>query len=145
MKQPLPSTIDFWKQLVLASSDLMATIEDALLSNGLPPLSWYDALLEVEKAGSAGVRPFELQERLLLPQSGTSRLLQRMEQAGYIARLDCKADGRGYVVVVTKEGKATRRRMWPIYADVLIDGIETRLSDDRIEDLTDALKKTRGV
>ena len=48
---------------------------------GHPPLAWYDALLEIEKAGPDGLRPFELRKLLLLPQYGTSRLLDRMVTA----------------------------------------------------------------
>ena len=67
-----------------------------LKSAGLPALEWYDVLLEIERAGP--LRPRDLQSRLLLAQSNLSRLLDRMERAGLIARGDCEQDGRGLVV-----------------------------------------------
>ena len=143
MKQPLPSTIAFWTHLVSTGMDILAAIEDALKAKGLPPLAWYDALLEIENAGADGVRPFALQERLLLPQSGMSRLLQRLEKADYIKRLDCEADGRGFVVVITSQGKAIRRRMWPVYAETLINRIEVRLSPKQAQEIADALLNMR--
>ena len=50
-------------------------VEARLKAADLPPLGWYDVLLELEKAGEAGLRPFELQARLLLPQYGVSPTL----------------------------------------------------------------------
>ena len=90
----------------------------ALKAEGLPPLGWYDVLWETEKATN-GIRPLTLQDRLLLPQYGLSRLVERMVKAGLVARLDCETDGRGQVLVLTEEGRMTRGRMWPVYASAL--------------------------
>ncbi len=63
MTQPKPQTIAAWTSLVSANRILIGNIEYALKSEGLPKLSWYDALLEIEKADGSGIRPFELKER----------------------------------------------------------------------------------
>ena len=43
-----------WARLVKAQQMALASIESALKSAGLPPLAWYDALLELERAGERG-------------------------------------------------------------------------------------------
>jgi len=144
MAKPLPSTLALWTRLMSASAEILAAVEAALKAKGLPPLGWYDALLEIEKAGADGVRPFELKERLLLPQSGMSRLLDRLAAASYVIRLDCPEDGRGYVVAITAEGRAVRRRMWPVYAETLVARVETRLSPEEADAVTRALDRLRG-
>ncbi len=122
------NTVAVWIKLIHASDHALSRIETALSDAGLPALSWYDALLEIEKAGKGGLRPYALKERLLLPQYGTSRLLGRIEQAGYIQRVACDGDGRGHVVQITDAGIALRKRMWPIYQQSLIDIFEGQIN-----------------
>ena len=77
----------------------MSRVESALKAADLPPLAWYEVLVELERAGAYGVRPFALEEALQLPQYGLSRLLARMEAAGLVLRGSCPGDGRGQMVV----------------------------------------------
>lgn len=125
---PTPDTIAAWTRLVTASRVLVERVEAVLKASGLPPLGWYDALWELERA-EAGLRPFELQERLLLPQYGTSRLMDRLVQAGLVERLPVEEDGRGQVVRITAEGRETRCRMWPVYAAELCTLVEAPLRE----------------
>lgn len=135
---PAAETIAAWTRLVIASRVLLERIEAALKAKGLPPLGWYDALWELERA-EAGLRPFELQERLLLPQYGMSRLLDRLVQAGLVERLPVEADGRGQVVRITAEGCATRGRMWPVYAAELCALVEAPLREGEAASLAASL------
>jgi len=143
MSDPDPSTVAAWTRLVSVSGALVARVEAALKAEGLPPLGWYDALLELERAGDAGLRPFALEARLLLPQYGTSRLLRRLQEAGYVARAPCREDARGHVVVITAEGKAVRARMWPVYAAALDGLIAARLDTGERERLAALLERLR--
>ncbi|MFC4352908.1 MarR family winged helix-turn-helix transcriptional regulator [Fodinicurvata halophila] len=144
MTKVRPDTIAAWTSLVSVSGALLERIEEALKSAGLPPLSWYDALLEIEKAEPDGLRPFELKERLLLPQYSTSRLLARIEKAGMIERQSCEDDGRGQVIVLTEAGRTTRQRMWPVYAEQLSHLIEERLPAGERQQLADLLGKLKA-
>jgi DNA-binding MarR family transcriptional regulator len=125
---PDDSTVALWVRLMRASSAVLDAIEGRLKAEGLPPLGWYDVLLEVERAGDDGLRPMALEERLLLPQYGTSRLLKRLEEAGLTVRAPCPEDGRGFRVTITEAGRQMRRRMWPVYAGVLQARIGDRFS-----------------
>ncbi len=137
-----PNTMAAWVSLIRASERAVSQVEAVLKYQNLPPLSWYDALIEVEKSGATGVRPYELRERLLMPQYGTSRLLARIEKAGYIQRVPCSMDGRGHVVKITNEGKAVRKRMWPIYSNCIKNMVETNLTHlqaDALRSLVDCV------
>lgn len=137
-KTPTPDTIAAWTRLVTANRVLLERIEAAMKAAGLPPLGWYDAMWELERA-EGGLRPFELQERLLLPQYGMSRLLDRLVQAGLVERLACADDGRGQVVRLTAEGQAMRARMWPVYANELRALVEAPLRDGEAASLAASL------
>jgi DNA-binding MarR family transcriptional regulator len=136
--QPQPQTIAAWIRLITASRVLLDRIEAALKSQGLPPLGWYDALWELEQA-EAGLRPFELQERLLLPQYGMSRLLDRLVSAELVERLAVEEDGRGQRVRISAKGREVRGRMWPVYAGELCRLVEAPLRDGEAEALEASL------
>jgi len=103
-----------WAVLLTAQAALVERIEAALAAAGLPPLAWYDALWELEKAGGR-LRMIELARRVVLSKSNLSRLADRLEDAGLVARQDAADDGRGYDLVLTRAGRTMRRKMWPVY------------------------------
>ncbi len=142
MSQPLTeTTFRAWLRLLRAQQVAMTGVEAALKQAGLPPLSWYDALLELEHAGDEGMRPSELEKELMLPQYGLSRLLDRIEAESYLKRKPLPGDRRGQVVVITEAGRTLRRRMWPVYAEAVATAFGTALSDDEAAMLDRLLAK----
>lgn len=129
--------------LVSTARELVELAEAELKDAGLPPLSWYDALLEIDNADPDGIRPFILRQRLLLPQYGTSRLLDRLARAGLIERRICDEDGRGQVIYITQEGRKTRANMWPIYARMLTRQVEEKLTKQEAAQLAGLLDKIK--
>ena len=139
IEEPCESAVRAWARLMRAHQAAFGHVEGALKAAGLPPLAWYDVLLELERAGDCGLRPFALERELLLPQYGLSRLLARMEEAGLVERRNCPSDGRGQMVVITEAGRATRRAMWPVYARALHEAVGCRLSPAESDGLADLL------
>jgi DNA-binding MarR family transcriptional regulator len=138
MKSPDPSTVTAWARLMKAQAKALASVETSLKAAHLPPLAWYDVLLELERT-SEGIRPFELQAELLLPQYSMSRLLDRMEAAGYVRRVSCNDDGRGQLLFVTSEGADIRKQMWAVYGPVIQNAISDKLSPPDVRKLADLL------
>ena len=87
-----------------AQRQALAAIEQALSAAKLPALAWYDVLLELERAGGS-LRPFELERAMLLAQYNLSRLIERLEKAGYVERRTCANDRRGQVIAIIPAGK----------------------------------------
>ena len=128
-----------WVQLIRAHRSALCSVEKALRAADLPPLEWYDVLLELERGGK--LRPRDLQDRLLLAQYNLSRLLDRMEVDGLVEREKCSEDGRCQRIHATKAGEALRKRMWPIYADAIRTAVELRLTKAQAGQLADLLGK----
>jgi DNA-binding MarR family transcriptional regulator len=105
-----------WLALLIAHATLLETIEKRLADAKLPPLAWYDVLWELEKAAGGRLRMHELAQRVVLSRSNLTRLADRLEAAGLIAREACADDRRGAYCVLSAPGRAMRRRMWPVYA-----------------------------
>jgi DNA-binding MarR family transcriptional regulator len=140
-KEPSKAAVAAWTRLVRGHAVAMDTVEASLKRAGFPALSWYDVLLELDRAGEDGLRPFELERLLLLPQYGLSRLLDRIEAKGYLARRSCETDGRGQVVVITRNGRDIRRRMWPVYAAGIEAAVSDKLSESEMATLATLLAK----
>jgi DNA-binding MarR family transcriptional regulator len=138
-ENPSQAVIRVWARLMKAQRLTLASVERELKAAGLPPLVWYDVLLEVERAGREGLRPFELERVMLLAQYNLSRLSDRIERAGFVERRACEDDGRGQLVAITERGKAVRRKMWPIYAQAVEATIRKRLSAKQAETLDSLL------
>jgi DNA-binding MarR family transcriptional regulator len=135
------AAVDAWARLLRAHAAAFGQVEGALKRAGLPPLAWYDVLLETERAAPDGLRPKELEARMLLAQYNLSRLLDRMEREGLVERLPCVEDGRGQVVRPTEAGRRLRRRMWPVYAGAVRDAVGAKLTDAEARDLAKLLGK----
>lgn len=138
------SVIRAWARLERAHRTAQSTVEARLKKAGLPPLAWYDALLELERADPAGLRPFELQKEMLFAQYNLSRLVDRLEAAGHVARSASEEDGRGQILTITKSGRAMRRRMWPVYSDAIAAAVGSHLSEAEAATLGDLLGRLYG-
>ena len=131
-----------WVQLIRAHRSALCSVERALRAADLPPLEWYDVLLELERGGP--LRPRDLQDRLLLAQYNLSRLLDRMEAAGLVARERCSEDARCQWVRATDSGKALRQRMWPVYAAAIGSAVGEKLTSGQAERLAELLARLSG-
>lgn len=138
---PSEPVVGAWARLLAAHRDALGRVERALDEAGLPALSWYDVLLELERAGGDGLRPFELERKLLLAQYNLSRLLERLVKAGCVDREPCEDDGRGRRLSISRRGKAVRRKMWPVYARAIQEAIGSKLAEDEARQLESLLRK----
>lgn len=143
--RPSDTTVRAWARLERAHRAALAAVEGRLKQAGLPTLSWYDVLLELERAGEAGLRPFELQKAMLFAQYNLSRLIDRMDQAGYVARAASDQDGRGQVLTITRAGRTIRRRMWPVYAAAIEEAVGRHLSEAEARLLGELLGRLYGA
>src|SRR5207237_9424443 len=115
-RSPSDAAVTAWARLIRARETLVSAVERELKAARLPPLAWYDVLLELTRAPDGRLRPFEIEKETLLAQYNLSRLLDRLEKEGLIAREPCDDDGRGQWVVITGKGRALQARIWKVYA-----------------------------
>jgi DNA-binding MarR family transcriptional regulator len=103
-----------WVRLVRSYRRISDAVEAALKAEGLPPLEWYDVLLELERHRTP-LRARDLEQRLLLAQYNLSRLLDRLESRGLIEREPDPDDGRSRLIRASVAGLTMRKQMWPVY------------------------------
>ncbi|HVY84100.1 MAG TPA: MarR family transcriptional regulator [Caulobacterales bacterium] len=131
-----------WIALLRVAPHLMETVEAALKAEGFPPLAWYDVLWELERAG-APLRQRDLGERLLVARYNLSRLLDRLETDRLIERQPCVDDARGFMLSITRAGKALRQKMWPVYAEAIAAALDRKLTTAEADTLAKLLDKLR--
>jgi DNA-binding MarR family transcriptional regulator len=129
-RPPSEAVIRAWTRLIRAQQAALSAVEAELKSAGFPPLGWYDVLLELSRVDDGCMRPFVLEQKLLLAQYNLSRLLDRVEKAGYVQRRSCPEDGRGQVVALTPSGRALVKRMWPTYRAAIARHVGARLDEE---------------
>jgi DNA-binding MarR family transcriptional regulator len=105
-----------WRAVLNAHASIVARIESDLASAGLPPLAWYDVLWAIRRAPGRRIRMSDLASSLTISRGGLTKLADRLEDAGTLRRERVDDDGRGLYAVLTDDGDALLRRMWPVYA-----------------------------
>ncbi|KAA2236024.1 MarR family winged helix-turn-helix transcriptional regulator [Salinarimonas soli] len=129
MQGPTDDVVAAWVRLVRAQRAVMGAVEADLKRAGEPPLSWYDVLWSLVQAPDGRLAPRDLEGALLLEQYNLSRLLDRLEADGLVARVPHPGDRRRQFVEITERGRALRERMWPVYAEAVQRHVGARLGD----------------
>src|SRR3954466_14103239 len=84
--------------------ELEQRLELVYREHGLEP-GWHDVLATLRRHGPPHqLRPSEFSDALMLTSSGTTKRLDRLEQAGLITRAPDPADRRGVVITLTPAG-----------------------------------------
>ena len=105
-----------WKAFINAHDRITRQINADLAERGLPDLTWYDALWALRTGQGGRRRMGELGEAVVLSRTAIVRLVDRLEAAGVARREPVPEDRRGAYVVITPEGRALLKRMWPVYS-----------------------------
>jgi DNA-binding MarR family transcriptional regulator len=85
--------------------ELEARLEPVYKAHGLEP-GWHDVLATLRRTGPPyQLRPTEFTDALMLTSSGTTKRLDRLEQAGLVARTPDPDDRRGTLITLTAAGR----------------------------------------
>lgn len=133
--------VQAWTRLMRAEQGLMDKIEAALKQAGLPPLSWYDVLDELDRANGGRLPQADVQGRLSMAQYNLCRLADRLAADGLVERTRCRMDGRKGYLAITDRGRALRAQMWPVYAAAIKAHVAGRLTNEEAESLAMLLGK----
>ena len=95
-----------WQSFLAAHKRIVEQLADEMLAEHQLPLEWFDVLVHLADLPGMRARQKELRDRLLLSESGVSRLLVRMENGGVITRSVASDDRRGIEITVTEAGRA---------------------------------------
>src|SRR5580693_8265097 len=95
-----------WQSFLAAHRQIVEQLADEMLAEHQLPLEWFDVLVHLADLPGMRARQKDMRDRMLLSESGVSRLLVRMEKAGVITRSTADDDRRGMEIAVTDDGRA---------------------------------------
>lgn len=98
--------LNAWRGLLRAHAALVKRLDAELEQEHGLPLSSYEVLLFLDHAEGKRLRMHDLAESALLSRSGLTRLIDRLEREGLVARVTCKTDARGAFAELTPAGAA---------------------------------------
>ncbi|WP_052666981.1 MarR family winged helix-turn-helix transcriptional regulator [Nitriliruptor alkaliphilus] len=120
-----PKQMAAWRAFLTAHARITDRLARELRDREELPLTWYDVLVQLSAAPDHRLRMQELAARVVLSKSGLTRLIDRMEQAGYVDRFPCTDDRRGTFAQMTETGYATIKRTAPTH----LAGIREHFAD----------------
>jgi len=123
-------TLAGWRAFLNAHARVTRAIGRDLAAAGLPDLSWYDLLWTLYRAPGRALRVNELAREVVLSPTAMSRFVDRAVAAGVVAREPDPDDRRAQQVVLTAEGEALLRRMWPVYRRGIAEHFAEHLDGD---------------
>lgn len=141
VEKPSETAVTAWARLLRAQQVLLERVEADLKRADLPPLEWYDVLLELKREDAGRLRQFELGGKVLLSKYNLSRLLDRLEEAGLVKRHPCEEDARGTDVTITAAGRALQKKMWPVYQQAIAQHFARHLSVPETEQLAEFMAR----
>ena len=110
--------------LIEAFASVMTKVETELSSGAGVPVTWFEVLLRLARSPGRRLRMAELARQVGLSTSGLTRLIDRVEAAGYVRREVCPSDRRGAEAVLTADGERILRDALPAH----LDSIERHLA-----------------
>ena len=101
---PTRDQLASWRAFLRAHASVTRVLEAELLAEHDLPLASYDVLVQLAEAPDRRLRMTELADAVLLSRSGVTRLVDRLEKGGLVARCPVESDGRGVAARLTDAG-----------------------------------------
>ncbi|WP_432495313.1 MarR family winged helix-turn-helix transcriptional regulator [Kineococcus gypseus] len=117
------AAVEAWEAVLHLQATLVRRFAEDDVWDGLS-LREYDVLHTLAALPGARARLGELSERVYLPQPSLSRLVDRLERRGLLAREADPADRRGVVVALTADGEQRRRQVGRRHAAAIARHLE---------------------
>jgi DNA-binding MarR family transcriptional regulator len=113
--------LDRWGELEAQHARVREALEHALQREHRLSLSEYEVLRRLIDDPKGHRRIQELAEEIHLSQSALSRLVQRLEDDGYVNRAVCDHDRRGVFACITDDGRKAQAEASPTHRTVLAE------------------------
>jgi DNA-binding MarR family transcriptional regulator len=137
------SHLEAWRAVVTSHAAVSERVQRALIAADLPPLSWFEALSAIKRSPSGRPRMSELAEWLTLSRGGITKLVDRLQEAGYLERVSSAADRRSLHAELTPAGEKMLEEMQAVYEAELEQHLRL-LSAEEADLITTALQKVTG-
>jgi DNA-binding MarR family transcriptional regulator len=131
--------VDAWVNLVRGQAAAVRAINAQLVADHGLTVNDFECMLMLARAEDRRMRRVDLAQQLVLTASGVTRLLDGLEQEGWVDRATCAADRRVTYAVLTDEGVAKLREASKTHVADLRTFFESRYSSEELQHLASLL------
>lgn len=130
-----------WHAFLESSTLLLTMINRALLAQHNLSLFEFLVLEALARSADGSTRMGDLAHAMVLAPSRLTELMRRMESQGLVRRSRSRADGRGVIATITREGRALARPAARVYAHSVRAYYLTQVSRPQMIALGDSCRR----
>jgi DNA-binding MarR family transcriptional regulator len=131
--------------LLETNARLSRELATALEEGCALPLAWFEVLLRLRQAEGGRLKMSHMADAIVHSTGGTTRLVDRLAEAGLVARENCPSDRRSVYVVISASGNAKLDEALQVHLDFLDRQLVARLTGAERASLSDLLSKLGGA
>jgi DNA-binding MarR family transcriptional regulator len=133
--------VQVWEGLARAHNTMTAAIEKDMLPEAGMPLGWYEVLMHLSRTPQGLMRYQDLAKVSGITDSGASRRLEQMVNAGLIDRKSCPTDRRGVYAHITPAGQAGFEKAHAVFLRSLDRNLASHLETDDADAISAVLSR----
>lgn len=134
-----------WARLLKAHASTTRELSSELQAEHGLTLNDYECLLLLSHAEGGAMRRIDLAGELLLTPSGVTRLLDGLQQAGYVCNHSCDSDARVKYAVLTDTGRQKLEDASRSHLASVGELFGQRFSEDELRTLGELLGRLPGA
>jgi DNA-binding MarR family transcriptional regulator len=137
--------LDAWVRLLRGHAAATRAMSAELLADHGLTINDYEVLILLSRADGGRMRRVDLADELLLTASGVTRLLDRLERAGWVDRATCSSDRRVVYAELTDVGRAKLEEASGSHLSAVREYFERRYSEAELRQLAELLGRLPGA
>ena len=130
-----PEQQQAWRTFLTACQTLFGAIDAQLLHESQIPHGYYEILVRLSEAPERALRMTQLAEASTSSKSRLSHAVARLEERGWVRRMDCATDRRGQIAQLTDEGFAALAAAAPGHVEQVRSSLIDQLTPEQVEQL----------
>jgi DNA-binding MarR family transcriptional regulator len=139
------AAVSVWGRLLRGHAGVARELSVSLQAEHGLTINDYEALLLLAQADENALRRIDLAGRLVLTASGVTRLLDGLEQSGFVAKRNCESDARVTYAVLTAAGRTKLDQAACSHVAHIRALLEARYSCAELDTLTELLSRLPGA
>jgi DNA-binding MarR family transcriptional regulator len=125
-----------WRAFLVGVQTLLSTVEGQLQRESAIPFGYYEILVRLSEAPDRSMRMSQLAEASTSSKSRLSHAVARLEERGWVERLDCEADRRGQFARLTDAGFAALASAAPSHVEQVRRSLFDRITPEQASQLS---------
>ncbi|HUY46962.1 MAG TPA: MarR family transcriptional regulator [Streptosporangiaceae bacterium] len=124
-----------WRNAFAAWQWLFAAVDGQLQRDSGMPLAYYEILVQLSEVPDRALRMTQLAEASSSSKSRVSHAVARLEERGWVRRMDCPTDRRGQIAQLTEDGFAALSAAAPGHVEQVRRVLFDALSAEQLRQL----------